>query len=149
MQVIHRCGKTTEEKYASTPSKPRWRKHCKDCQHLRHIDWKTKNVNKRRAAQMISRVKSLTNVIVDWSWLTHSNLISLLESSTHCKCCGREFNQTLGNGKQNSSPSLDRLIPFKGYVQSNCHLICYRCNTLKSNATPTELACIYKYMCFT
>lgn len=37
------------------------------------------------------------------------------------------------------SPSLDRIIPERGYVPENIMVISYRANTIKQNATPQEL----------
>jgi len=38
-----------------------------------------------------------------------------------------------------SSPSLDKLIPAKGYTPDNCWVISWRANRLKGDATPEEL----------
>jgi len=38
-----------------------------------------------------------------------------------------------------NSPSLDRIDSSKGYVKGNVMVISYRANTIKSNATPSEL----------
>lgn len=48
----------------------------------------------------------------------------------------------LANGAKaacDSSPSLDRIDPSKGYVPGNVQVISYKANTMKSNATPSEL----------
>ena len=42
----------------------------------------------------------------------------------------------------NASPSLDRIVPAKGYVSGNVRVISQRANTLKSNATLTEMRLI-------
>lgn len=48
-------------------------------------------------------------------------------------------------------PSLDRIIPDKGYVKSNIQVISFRANRLKSDAKPEELAAvltkIFGYTC--
>ena len=44
------------------------------------------------------------------------------------------------------SPSLDRLIPSLGYVNSNVRVISHRANLLKSNATPDEMWKVLAYM---
>ena len=41
-----------------------------------------------------------------------------------------------------SSPSLDRIIPSLGYVKGNIRVISFRANTLKNNATLSELELI-------
>lgn len=40
------------------------------------------------------------------------------------------------------SPSVDRLVPERGYVPDNCRIISWRANRLKSNATPEELMAV-------
>ncbi len=43
-------------------------------------------------------------------------------------------------------PSLDRIVPAKGYVRGNVQVISNRANTLKGNATPAELRKLADYM---
>ena len=45
-----------------------------------------------------------------------------------------------------NSPSVDRLIPERGYVQTNCYIISKRANTIKNNATLEELKAIVAYV---
>jgi hypothetical protein len=45
-----------------------------------------------------------------------------------------------------SSPSLDRIDPSKGYVKGNVAVISYRANTIKNNSTTDELRKIIRYM---
>ena len=40
---------------------------------------------------------------------------------------------------RDSSPSLDRLVPSKGYVRGNITVVSFRSNSIKSNATIEEL----------
>ena len=49
----------------------------------------------------------------------------------------------LGRGEQvDGSPTLDRIIPERGYVRGNVIVISWRANRLKSNATIEELSLI-------
>jgi len=52
----------------------------------------------------------------------------------------------IGADNIDSSPSLDRLDPSKGYVKGNVNVISYRANTLKNNATSEELLKVVKWM---
>ena len=54
------------------------------------------------------------------------------------------FNVELSYGKNNAS--IDRLIPEKGYIKSNCRIISHRANTIKNDATLEELKMIIKYL---
>lgn len=49
----------------------------------------------------------------------------------------------VAEGKQDdNSPSLDRIVPEKGYVKGNVWVICQRANWLKNNASLSELKMI-------
>lgn len=62
-----------------------------------------------------------------------------------CACCRRKFDRSGSNNRQ-LLPSLDRVNTLKGYTDENTKIICYRCNTLKSNATLDEIAMIAEYV---
>lgn len=46
-----------------------------------------------------------------------------------------------------NSPSLDRIVPERGYVPGNVRVICFKANTIKSNATKDELYKVWASMC--
>ena len=47
---------------------------------------------------------------------------------------------------QDSSPSIDRVIPSKGYVKGNCFIISYKANRMKQDNTLDDLEKIVKYI---
>ncbi len=47
---------------------------------------------------------------------------------------------------RDNSPSLDRKNPNRGYVKNNVHVVSYKANTMKSNATPKELLKFAKWV---
>jgi len=49
-------------------------------------------------------------------------------------------------GRTNNTPSLDRIIPEKGYTQGNVRVISWRANRLKNDATLEELEKLVDYM---
>ncbi len=54
---------------------------------------------------------------------------------------------TVRNGKiKPTSASVDRIDSTKGYTKGNVHVISYRANVLKNNATVEELEAIVKYI---
>lgn len=72
--------------------------------------------------------------------LTVPYLTAWLHRQSACECCGREFClQPDGRSKSDSSPSIDRIRPERGYVLGNVALLCWRCNNLKRAATAEEL----------
>lgn len=109
--------------------------------------WSLANPNRNRAGEIIRRIRKLEpSILVDWNWCTIDNIEALLRRHMHCQCCGRILHAKLGQGQHANGPSLDRLIPALGYVESNCFLVCSRCNTLKRDASLQELDAICKYI---
>lgn len=45
-----------------------------------------------------------------------------------------------------NSPSLDRIVPERGYVPGNVRVISWRANSLKKDATIAELEAVLRYM---
>lgn len=50
-----------------------------------------------------------------------------------------------GNGPKHNSPSLDRLVPSKGYVKGNVNIISQKANRIKNDATLDELRKVYEW----
>lgn len=55
-----------------------------------------------------------------------------------CPILGIPLKQATGHFNGNS-PSLDKIVPRKGYVDGNIQVISARANVMKNDATPTEL----------
>jgi len=60
-----------------------------------------------------------------------------------CQCCGKVM---VRGGEWHEQPSLDKIVPQKGYVPGNTAWICRRCNQAKGNATLDELRLIVSYL---
>jgi hypothetical protein len=64
----------------------------------------------------------------------------LAECGDTCVYCGISLNYNgAASGDRRSTASLDRIDPSLGYVVGNIAVACYRCNAIKSDATPAEL----------
>lgn len=50
------------------------------------------------------------------------------------------------NGSRDSRPSIDRIIPERGYTKLNTRVISFRANRIKSDATASELRAIAEYI---
>lgn len=65
---------------------------------------------------------------------------------THCPILGIPVYPMVGNkGGGAHSPSIDRIIPERGYVPGNIVIISNRANRLKSDATIDELRAIASF----
>lgn len=64
-----------------------------------------------------------------------------------CPILGLELNY-LGTGEYSAdnSPSLDQIIPGKGYTKDNIQIISWRANRIKNDGTPEELIKIGEYL---
>jgi hypothetical protein len=64
-----------------------------------------------------------------------------------CPMLATALDYSVGRGSdgRRNSPSLDRIIPAKGYTKGNVQVISGRANTIKNDATPRELAAIALY----
>jgi len=72
--------------------------------------------------------------------LTEDYLKSIYPSDMICPVLGCEMSVGLDeNGSNDTSPSLDRIIPEKGYVQGNVVVVSMRVNSIKRDATLQEL----------
>lgn len=68
-----------------------------------------------------------------------------IKITPNCPVCGVVM-KIGGKGGGPCSPSLDRIIPNKGYVKDNVKVICKSCNSVKSDATVEQLKSIIEYI---
>jgi len=59
-----------------------------------------------------------------------------------CRYCSRTLNFRRTIATRADSPTVDRVIPGRGYDSSNIVISCYRCNAIKNDATADELQTI-------
>lgn len=62
---------------------------------------------------------------------------------THCPVFGTPLER--GSLGREASPSLDKIVPAKGYVKGNVVVVSHRVNRLKSDATLEELELLAKF----
>lgn len=63
-----------------------------------------------------------------------------------CPVLGTPINWMSTGVSREDSPSIDRMVPDKGYVRGNVRVISNKANRLKSNASLDELDAIVRYM---
>lgn len=61
----------------------------------------------------------------------------------HCPVLGIKLSQ---EGPRDNRPSLDRIVPERGYTPSNIRVISFRANRIKSDATAYELRAVLEYV---
>lgn len=66
---------------------------------------------------------------------------SVPEIPDSCNCCGNVFGPD-----PLSRPTLDKVVPSKGYIVGNVAWICWRCNRLKDNSTLDDLRNLVSYV---
>ena len=90
-----------------------------------------------KASRIMSNAKRCG---VPFGFASAGEFVSYLDEIAPSKC--PVFNKKLfaGEGKHHDmSPSVDKIIPSRGYVRGNIQVISYLANRMKNNATPTQL----------
>lgn len=77
----------------------------------------------------------------DSDFFTVNYLMQRLSDNPFCECCEKELdiNFKQNNKFNDSSPSMDRVNPLKGYTEENVAILCWRCNKHKQDSTAEEL----------
>ncbi len=119
-------------KCASEAQKNRWKYHKDEVNNKKSEEYKN-NPQGKILWQIRSRSKS-RGIYFD---LKKEDIII----PTNCPCCDNIMSfKPVGFGSvQNDTPSVDRINNNLGYISSNIIIICFRCNSLKKDATATEL----------
>lgn len=69
--------------------------------------------------------------------LTAKYMASITPS--HCPVLGIPLMRSTTNGAMSNSPSIDRIIPERGYVEGNVIVVSMLANTIRSTATPEQI----------
>lgn len=89
------------------------------------------------ASKIICRSKKYG---VPLGFKTTGEFVSYLSEITPTKCPVFGKRLVYGKGKHHDmSPSVDKIIPSKGYVKGNIQVISYLANRMKNNASPQQL----------
>lgn len=66
---------------------------------------------------------------------------------THCPVLGIPMAPSTGHhGAADWSPTVDKLVPSKGYTKGNVRVISWRANKIKSDASLVEVLAVARYM---
>lgn len=64
-----------------------------------------------------------------------------------CQCCGIEIKPNInGNHFNETSPTIDRIIPELGYSKDNIKVVCFKCNMIKGNGSIEDHKRIINYI---
>ena len=76
-----------------------------------------------------------------YSFIPFSLVREDLSLPKDCPICGISFvyKPQVNSPSRRAAATLDRIIPHLGYVAGNVAIICYRCNTIKQDATAQEI----------
>jgi hypothetical protein len=82
-----------------------------------------------------------------WEYDIRLKYVLMANPPDRCACCQKRLIYRIGRGVgRYNSPSLDRKNNNVGYTIGNTHVVCFRCNRIKADATPNELRTIIRYM---
>lgn len=73
----------------------------------------------------------------------------LREATPNCKCCGVQLDYAASVRAKVRPPSkatLDKVVPERGYVDTNIAIICWECNLKKQNNTVEDLRRLLAYV---
>lgn len=119
---------------------------------------KTFRTNLRQTQPLKVRAWTLHNTVVsrtksdkrggDPEYFTTEYFLNVLTQQKYCPSCNVEFEISYKDDRTKNGrvPSIDRFDPTKGYFKDNVMIICWRCNSLKKDATSTELRAIADWM---
>jgi hypothetical protein len=77
--------------------------------------------------------------------ITKQDVVDIYPSDGKCPIFGMLLVTNVGKTKDDS-PSLDRIVPEKGYVKGNIVVISHKANRIKNNATLVELESIVSFL---
>ena len=127
----------------------KWRKDgrrsiCKSCGSSRQKKWRKDNFENYAITDVYHQIKKRArkkNVPME---ITFKYLKSMYPDNMICPVLGIKME----SGRKNfhvDSPSVDRIVPEKGYVPGNLIVVSMKANVIKSNATPDEIIKVGKF----
>jgi hypothetical protein len=120
---------------------------CKPCSNKKTRDsYRARRSTKEGHAKQIfdkrKRIAKYENIPFD---ITLEYMLSLMVDT--CPVLGIPLSWCKNSGKPTGdSPSIDKIIPEKGYVEGNVAWVSYRANSIKSDANLSEIEAVVKYL---
>lgn len=80
-----------------------------------------------------------------WFTLCKQDILFIIKAQDkRCVYCATDLDFQATIKARRRGPSLDKIVPSLGYTRHNVVISCFRCNTIKHDATPDELRKIAK-----
>lgn len=126
------CGESKDrsEFFRSRDAKDLLQSHCKLCNKLRRQRWAANN----KIADLVHKAKIRSKKDGIPFALTPDDL----QIPKTCPLLGIDLDLS-SSGRSGSMPSLDKIIPERGYVPGNVWVVSWRANRIKSDASIWEL----------
>lgn len=132
MQICNGCKEPKEKYYAGN-------RVCVDCFRERRYAHRRANPKLRMLSCAKMRAKEQS--------VPFNLTVPDFEIPGLCPILGIKLELNRGRGGfKDSSPSLDKIIPSKGYVKGNVVVISYRANRLKGDATVEEIESLVEWL---
>ena len=122
----------TKHGWTDTLGKKRY-SYCKDCENRRQKEDRDKFPEKRLFLLARRRAK-VQNVPFN---ITKDYIKKIWPKDNKCPIFRTEFKSGIKNKYQ--LPSLDKIVPLKGYVEGNVAIISFKANQIKSDITDLEI----------
>lgn len=132
--TLESFNKSKNQKFGRAPDC----KQCRSAYRKRHPWKKQGDARLLWVERAIYRAKDRSSTIVE---ISPDDILALLDKAENkCVYCDKLLSfQASIKERYSKSPSIDRIDPSKGYTTSNVAVCCFRCNQIKSDATPDEL----------
>ena len=113
---------------------------CRSCKNKKDMIYRRNNLEKTMLKRTKDRAKA-KNLPMN---ITAEYLKKFVPDNMICPVLG--IKMEIGEKNQSiNSPSIDRIIPEKGYVPGNIIVVSNKANGIKSNATPDEIIKVGKF----
>lgn len=135
MTAAFKCGDVREDGYVFS--------HYRPTGHAQWYSQDSHHKNRVAAAVRAARRRALEKglpVDIDAEYAQ-----SLFPADGLCPALGIQMSWGSAEGRS-TSPSLDRIVPSKGYVRGNVQWISHKANSIKSDATPEEVGRVAQFL---
>jgi hypothetical protein len=146
-KICNTCKKKLEKKNFRIIKRKNWvgfYPQCKSCENLKMKS----NYEKNPIPQMLSNAKIRAKKRGLKFNLTNEYLKEIFPKDNKCPITGVDFQFGYKNDNKinkNYAPSLDRIVPSKGYVKGNVMIICDLMNRMKQDSSFDDMEKLFKF----